>query len=73
MLAALSALGNLTKVQTKTSIVLAPRVGGHGRAIRKGISTNMHPRTENAFYINLRTGNAFDWGYATRFKWRTAN
>lgn len=73
MLAALSALGKLTKLQTKTTVILAPRGNVPVSSIRKAISSNLHPTKGNAFYANLRTGNIFEWGSNTGHKWHKAN
>jgi hypothetical protein len=70
---ALSALGKLTKVQTKTTYILAPRRHVSWQQIRNALIQNLHPRKGNVAYVNLRTGGAFEWGRNTNFRWRRAN
>ena len=70
MLKALSRLGRVTKTQTKTTVLLAPKVGVDWRRIRKVIVDNLHREKGNAFYANLRTHGAFQWGRNTRFHWK---
>jgi hypothetical protein len=73
MIAALSSLGRLTKVQTKTTYVLAPRINVGWRQIRPAIVANLHPQKGNAVYVNLRSGLAFEWGSNTGYRWTKAN
>jgi len=73
MLKALSGLGKLTQVQTKTTYVLAPKLGVTWRRIRKAIVTNLHPSKGNVCYVNLRSGLAFEFGSRTGRKWRRVN
>ena len=73
MLRALSVLGKLTQVQTKTTYVLAPRKQVGWRVIRKAIVANLHPTKGNVCYVNLRSGRAFQWGGNTGHKWRKVN
>ncbi len=70
MLKALNQLGHLTTVQTKTTVLLAPKVGVGWQRIRAVIVTNLHQKKGNAFYVNLRTRRAFQWGRKTRFHWK---
>lgn len=70
MLDALSSLGKLTAVQTKTTYILAPRIDVGYQAIRRAIETNLHPSKGNAVYVNLRSGKAFEFGRNTRRIWR---
>ena len=70
MLAALSALGNLTDVQTKTTYILAPKSTVGWRDIRAAIVANLDPVKGNATYTNLRTGRVFEYGSETKFKWK---
>lgn len=72
MIAALSALGRLTKVQTKTTWMLAPRSTVTWQEIRKAITNNLHPTKGNVLYVNMRTGKAFEWGANTGHKWKSA-
>jgi hypothetical protein len=73
MLAALSTLGKATKVQTKTTILLAPKRSSKWRIIRSAIENNLHATKGNAVYLNLRSGRAFEFGSDTRRRWRRAN
>jgi hypothetical protein len=73
MVTALSALGKLTKVQTKTTYILAPRKNISWQRIRKALTGNLHPRRGNAVYVNLKSGGVFEWGRNTRFLWKKVN
>lgn len=70
MLRALEALGNVTTLQTKTSVALAPKSTTTWRQVRMAIQQNLNPRTGNAFYVNLRSSLGFHYGRATRFTWK---
>lgn len=72
MLGALAKLGKVTRLQTKTSVVLSPRVGVHWQDVRDAIHNNLHPNIGNAFYVNLRSGKAFQIGKRTRWLWKSA-
>ena len=72
MIAALSDLGTLTQVQTKTTWMLATNKGVNWRDVRSAITSNLHPSKGNALYVNLRTGKAFEWGRNTGRIWRKA-
>lgn len=72
MLNALRKLGNVTRLQTKTSVVLSPRVGKRSWHVREAIKSNLHPIKGNAFYVNLRTTKAFQIGRKTKWLWRSA-
>jgi hypothetical protein len=73
IVAALSALGKLTKVQTKTTYILAPRKDVGWRQIRRALTQNLHPRKGNVAYVNLKSGAAFEWGRNSNFRWRGVN
>jgi hypothetical protein len=70
MLEALRRLGRITRTQTKTTVLLAPKFSVGWRRIRKAIVANLHQRKGNAFYANLRTQKAFQWGSKTGFLWK---
>ncbi len=70
MLAALEELGRITKVQTKTTVLLAPKATANAKAIRIAIEANLHPLKGNAAYVNLRSGKAFQRGADTNHKWK---
>ena len=70
MLADLSALGNLTGVQTKTTYIRAPKATTGWRDIRAAIDANLDPAKGNATYTNLRTGSVFEYGSETKFNWK---
>ena len=72
MLKALGRLGKLTKVQTKTTVVLAPKASVDVAQIRQAIVQNLHPNKGNAFYVNLKSGNARSYSSKTG-KWTKAN
>lgn len=73
LLGALSALGKLTQVQTKTTYVFAPRKNVTWQQIRAAIVANLHPHKGNVCYVNLRTGLAWEWGRLSGHKWRRVN
>jgi len=70
MLAALGNLGRVTQVQTKTTVLLAPKAKVSWQAIRAAISAHLHPAKGNAAYVNLRSGKAFQRGADTYHHWR---
>jgi len=72
MVQALRRLGKLTKLQTKTSYVLAPRKNSDWRQVRDAIRANLHPKKGNAFYVNLRSGKGFQIGPHTKGLWKIA-
>lgn len=69
MIKALQALGTLTEVQTKTTYLLAPKVGSNYKQIRAAIAANLDKTKGNAFYANLRSGKAFEYGPKTNHMW----
>ena len=73
MIAALSILGKLTSVQTKTTYILAPKDKVKFRQIRTAIKSNLNPNKGNAVYVNLKTRKAFECGPNTNFKWKIIN
>jgi hypothetical protein len=72
MLQSLCKLGRLTKLQTKTSLALAPYATTHWRQVRDVIKANLHGKKGNAFYVNLRSGKGFEIGSRTKRLWKTA-
>ena len=72
ILKALGKLGRLTKLRTKTSYVLAPRVSTKPQHVRDAIKHNLHSLKGNAFYVNLRTGKGFQIGRNTKWLWKRA-
>jgi hypothetical protein len=70
ILRALRKLGRVTKMQTKTSVLLAPKSGIGWGQIRAAITANLHPKKGNVMYANLRSGKAFQWGSKTSHHWR---
>ena len=70
MLRDLRALGTVTQLQTKTSVALVPSKTTRWQHVRKAIKRNLHGVTGKAFYVNLRTGNGFEIGKATKFLWK---
>lgn len=68
----LSALGKLTELQTKTTVALAPKSSTTWHNVRSAIENNLHKAKGNAFYVNLRSGKAFQYGSKTNFKWKKA-
>jgi len=71
MLQSLGKLGRLTRLQTKTSVALAPFATTHWKQVRDAIKVNLHPRKGNAFYVNLHSGNAFQIGSRMKWLWKT--
>jgi hypothetical protein len=72
MLKALQALGKVTKLQTKTSVVLAPKSSTKWRDVRRAVVQNLHTTKGNAFYVNLRSGKGFQIGKSTGGHWKAA-
>ena len=70
MFRALGRLGHVTKTQTKTTALLAPKKNVDWRRIRQALVENLNRQTGNAVYANLRTRKAFQWGRKTRFHWK---
>jgi hypothetical protein len=70
MLKALAKLGNVSRIHTKTSVALSPRIGKTWRHIRRAIEENLHPIKGNAFYVNVRTQKAFQIGKRTKWNWK---
>jgi hypothetical protein len=70
MLGALRRLGKVTSVQTKTTAILAPRKNVKWRQVRRAILQNLNRPTGNALYVNLRTGNSFQIGAGTTWRWK---
>jgi hypothetical protein len=63
MRAALSALGQVQSVYTKTTVVLAPLKKSKWRKIRRAIESNLSPskrKVGKATYANLRSGRCFE-------------
>lgn len=71
MIAALSKLGSLTAVQTKTTYILSPKKGVTWHQIRAALVANLHPQKGNVVYVNMRSGKIFEWGRNTSHKWRS--
>jgi hypothetical protein len=65
IVAALSALGKLTKVQTKTTYILAPKKHIGWRPIRNAITGNLHRKKGNVVYVNPSNGPAKPSFYGT--------
>ena len=72
MLAALDKLGNVTKVQTKTTVLIAPKKSSGWKKIRKALTANLHPSKGNVFYVNLRSGRSLEYGSNTGYYWKEA-
>lgn len=70
MLKALKALGRVTPVQTKTTVLLAPKAGVTWKAVRAAIDANLNPVKGNAAYVNLRSRKAFQRGVKTKHVWK---
>jgi hypothetical protein len=66
----LGKLGRVTKLYTKTTVLLAPKSGVSWRQIRAAITNNLDPKKGNVAYANLRSGKAFQWGPKTGHHWR---
>lgn len=72
LLKALEALGKVSTLETKTSIVLAPYSTTHWKQVRDAIRKNLNQNTGKAFYVNLRTGKGFEIGASTKWLWKSA-
>jgi hypothetical protein len=70
MLKSLRKLGKVTRLQTKTSVILFPRVGVTYWDVRRAIVENLHPAKGNAFYVNLRSRETRQYGKRTDGKWK---
>jgi hypothetical protein len=70
ILKALEALGKVTRLQTKTSVALAPRKNKTWRDVRRAIELNLDRKKGNAFYVNLRSGKGFHIGAKTKRAWK---
>jgi hypothetical protein len=70
MIKALAVLGKVTKVHTKTTVLLAPKKGVGWQRIRGAIGANLHPAKGNALYANLQSHRAFHLGPGTKGTWK---
>jgi hypothetical protein len=70
---ALARLGKLTKLHTKTAVILAPKASVTVKKIRRTIEANLNQLTGNAVYVNLRTKNAFQYHRRTKYAWKRMN
>jgi hypothetical protein len=70
MLKALSALGKITRLQTKTTVALSPFSTTTWRNVRNAVKSNLHRKKGNAFYVNLRSGKAVEIGKRTKSLWK---
>lgn len=70
ILKALENLGKLTQTQTKTTVILAPRKKVRWQDVRVAIKQNLDSKIGNAAYVNLRSGNVFQVGSKTKWRWR---
>lgn len=69
---ALRALGKLSELKTKTSVVLSPRSGVSWHQVRHAIKNNLNQTTGNAFYVNLKSGKGFQISHRTKWLWKSA-
>jgi hypothetical protein len=70
MLKALRALGKITTLETKTSVVLAPKSTITWRDVRHAIEHNLDTKKGSAFYVNLRSNKGFHIGVKTKRLWK---
>jgi hypothetical protein len=72
MIKALAALGKVSSLKTKTSVVLSPRSTVGYRDVRSAISGNLNQKTGSAFYVNLKSGRGFQISHKTNWLWKSA-
>jgi hypothetical protein len=73
MFGALSGLGRVQAVYTKTTVVLAPRSTSTWRKIRKAIESNLSPSKSvvgKAIYANLKSGKCFECVMTRKKRWK---
>ncbi len=73
MLKDLERLGKVKPLETKTSVVLSPKRKTTYHHVREAIKKNLsreNLKTGKAFYVNLRSGQGFEIGKSTKWKWR---
>ena len=73
MLKDLERLGKVRSLETKTSVVLSPKRKTTYHHVREAIKKNLNRenlKTGKAFYVNLRSGQGFEIGKSTKWKWR---
>jgi hypothetical protein len=71
ILSALNALGNVTTLNTKTTVALSPKTTTKWQDIRHSIETNINPKTGSAVYVNVKSGKSFHIGSKTKFLWKS--
>jgi pyridoxine/pyridoxamine 5'-phosphate oxidase len=72
ILRALKRLGHVSHLATKTSVALAPKKGKGYRDVRIAIQRNLSRTKGNAFYVNLRSGRAFQISAICGMTWMSA-
>lgn len=72
MLASLRLLGRVSKLSTKTSVVLSPKSTVTWSHVRSAIRLNLNRRNGSAFYVNLRSGKGFQISRKTQWLWKSA-
>jgi hypothetical protein len=70
MLSALSRLGTVTELGTKTTVFIELHSTTSYKRVRRCITRNLKPNIGNAVYANLKTRRAFSYGKHTRFLWK---
>lgn len=73
MLRALKKLGRVTTLNTRTTVILAPKQGVDWSRVRKVIQTHLNYANGKAAYANLRTRSIVHYGPQTRRKWVKKN
>ena len=61
IIAALQKLGRVTKLETVTTHIFAPKKRVNYHQIRAALTANLNPTTGKVAYTNLKTGNVCEW------------
>jgi len=69
MLSTLKKLGKISTIETKTTVALSPKASTNWRDIRNAITENLHEKKGNALYVNIMSGQSFQYGRKTNYKW----
>jgi hypothetical protein len=69
---ALTRLGKLYSLKTKTSVVLAPKSSTSVHDVRAAIRDNLNAVKGNAFYVNLKSGKGFQISMKHGGVWKSA-
>lgn len=73
LISAFEQLGAISKMETKTTVILSPKANVADREIRDVIANNLDQSKGNAVYVNIKTREAYEWGTHTGHVWTKAN